>query len=123
MKTYQEKWLINQIKFHCSELVDFNSKLEVRTLKVYKHKRIKGLLKYKKLYLYLIENDWLNYRETCLDVFLISDLITKEYFIVVVEIQYLSNGLKEEKLIAFYETNRFWKKLLISKYNSIATNY
>ncbi|WP_264558121.1 hypothetical protein [Flavobacterium sp. N2270] len=123
MKTYQEKCLINQIKFYCSELVDFNSKLEVRTLKVYKHKRIKGLLKYKKFYLYLIENDWLNYRESCLDVFLISDLIIKKDFIGVVETQYLSNGLTEEKLIEFYKISRFWKKFLISKYNSIATNY
>ena len=121
--TYREKETINFIKFHCDKLIDFNSKIEVRSLKVYNHKRKKNLIRYKNYFLYFVDNDWLNYKENGLNIFLISDLITKKHFIAVIESQYFTNGLKEEKLILFYETTKFWKKLLISKYNEIATNY
>lgn len=121
--TYGEKETLNYIKFHCDKLIDFNSKIEVRSLKVYKNKRKKNLLKFTNSFLYFTDNDWLNHKENSLNIFLISDLITKKIFIAVIENQYFANDLKEEKLILFYETTKFWKKLLISKYNSIATNY
>ena len=120
---YLEKELFNLVKFHCDELIDFNSQLEIRTLKVYKHKKKEKLLKYKNYFLYLAENDFINYEENSIQVFLISNFTTKKYFIAIIEFQHFTNGLKEEKLILFYETTKFWKKLLISKYNEIATNY
>lgn len=121
--TYGEKETLNFIKFHCNKLIDFNSKIEVRSLKVYKNKRKKNLLKFNNFFLYFTDNDWLSHKENFLNIFLISDLMTKKHFIAVIETQYFTNELKEEKLILFYETTKFWKKLLISKYNSIATNY
>lgn len=123
MPKYLEKELINQIKFHCKHFIDFNSKIEVRTLKVYKQKRKKNLLKFKNFFLFLVDNDWLNFQENTLCVFLISDLSLKKTYILQIEIQYFVNGLKEEKLVSFYETNKFWKKLLISKYNTIGKNF
>ena len=121
--TYGEKETLNFIKFHCDKLIDFNSKIEARSLKVYKNKRKKNLLKFNNFFLYFTDNDWLNHNENSLNIFLISDLISKKLFIAVIENQYFANDLKEEKLILFYETTKFWKKLLNSKYNSIATNY
>ena len=120
---YLEKELLNLVKFHCGELIDFNSQLEIRTLKVYKHKKKEKLLKYKNYFLYLAENDFINYEENSIQVFLISNFTTKRHSIAVIEFQHFANGLKEEKLILFYETTKFWKKLLISKYDLIVTNY
>ncbi len=121
MTKFLEKELINEIKFHCKNFIEFNSKIEIRTLKVYKQKRKKNLLKFKNIFLLFLDNDWLNFQENTLSAFLISDLTSKKKYVLLIEIQYFINGLKEEKLVSYYEINEFWKKLLISKHNITAT--
>ncbi|MBU4538327.1 MAG: hypothetical protein L6264_10800 [Weeksellaceae bacterium] len=119
MKTYPERLLVDEMKYHFPDL-KLNGKYEIRLLRVLKHERVNNFNNNSVWKLLFYANDWLEPGENHICFY--SLCINNSRKIIGIEYLYFENGTKAENLLFEKKINRILSFLFKSQYNIKATN-
>lgn len=108
------------IIFHIKEKVNVKNIIEIRHVKVLKKNKLRAAQSAYKLI--FMSNDFVEFKESGLKESILEYYIIKTHkkvYLIGFELDFLNNGLKQEKIIKFHEINKFHSFLLSSKFDQI----